>query len=55
MTSKPASSTGQGKTEPSEAGHNRNTPGDSKGLAETSVNEPHIEKTDTIPEGERKA
>ncbi len=54
MTTKPASSTEHGKTQPSEAGHNRNTPDGSKGLAETGVNEPHIEQTDAVPNGKRK-
>jgi hypothetical protein len=46
MTSKASKPNTSAKARPSEADHDRNTPGKGKGLAESSVNEPHIEPTD---------
>jgi hypothetical protein len=46
MTSKAPEPNSSAKARPSEADHDRNTPGKGKGLAESSVNEPHIEPTD---------
>ncbi len=50
MTSKSPEPKTSAKTLPSEAGHNRNTDGQDKGLAERSVNEPHIETADKAPD-----
>jgi hypothetical protein len=55
MTNKPDKGTDRQKTLPSEADHNRNTPGGEKGLAETGVNEPHIETAESVPAGKNRS
>ncbi|WP_157959660.1 hypothetical protein [Devosia submarina] len=53
MTGKTEHNTERRKERQSEADHNRNTPRSNKGLAETGVTEPHIERAESDQTGRK--